>query len=79
MGGALVLVIVPGMVLAQAQAKPAEKKGMARPAMQHDMSNLSHDTGMKHDMAGMAQGMGMGEMKSGWNELDAFHRRQALR
>lgn len=67
------LILAPAMVLAQAQAKPAEKKAAAKPAMQHDMSTMSHDTGMKHDMAGMGQGAGMGEMKSGWNELDAFH------
>lgn len=65
------LVLAPAMALAQ--AKPVEKKPMAKPAMQHDMSKMSHDTGMKHDMAGMGQGQGMGEMKSGWNELDAFH------
>jgi len=67
------LLFAPSMVLAQAQGRPAEKKATARPAMQHDMSTMSHDTGMKHDMAGMGQGQGMGEMKSGWKELDAFH------
>jgi hypothetical protein len=80
------LVFAPVMVLAQAQAKPAEKKAVAKPAMQHDMSKMGHDTamkhdmstmkhdtGMKHDMAGMGQGQGMGDMKSGWKELDAFH------
>ena len=39
--------------------------------MSHDMSKMGHDTTMKHDMAAMGQGMG--EMKSGWKELDAFH------
>lgn len=78
----MALVFAPVMVLAQ--AKPAEKKAMAAPAMKHDMSKMggdtgvkhdmskmSHDTGMKHDMAAMGQGMGA--MKSGWGELDAFH------
>lgn len=63
------LVLTPAMVLAQ--AKPAEKKATSKPAMQHDMSAMGHDTTMQHDMAGMGQGMG--EMKSGWKELDAFH------
>lgn len=80
----LTLVFAPVMVLAQ--AKPAEKNAPAKPAMQHDMSamghdtamkrkmsTMRHDTGMKHHMAGMGMGMGMGAMKSGWGELDAFH------
>ncbi|MBA4072073.1 MAG: hypothetical protein C0497_09600 [Gemmatimonas sp.] len=78
----MALVLAPAMGLAQ--AKPAEKKATSKPAMQHDMSKMGgdtgmkhdmskmgHDTAMKHDMAGMGQGMG--EMKSGWKELDAFH------
>lgn len=86
MGVALVFAPVMLLAQAQAQAKPAEKKAMAKPAMQHDMSKMGrdtgmqhdmstmrHDTGMKHDMAGMGQGAGMGDMKSGWKELDAFH------
>ncbi|MBI5599985.1 MAG: hypothetical protein HY944_00295 [Gemmatimonadetes bacterium] len=89
------LVFAPVMLLAQTQAKPAEKKPVAKPAMQHDMSTMRHDTGMKHDMSTMRHdtgmkhkmgmmggdsgmkhkmgGMGMGGMKSGWGELDAFH------
>lgn len=78
----MALVFAP--VMALAQAKPAEKKSMAKPAMQHDMSAMGHDTGMKHDMSKMGHdtvmkhdmagmGQGMAAMKSGWGELDAFH------
>ena len=80
----VVLALAPSMVLAQAEAKPAGKKAGAKPAMQHDMSKMGHDTAMKHDMSKMshdtgmkhdmaAMGQGMGAMKSGWGELDAFH------
>lgn len=58
------------------------KPGAAKPAMAHDMSTMGADSMMKHDMAGMKhdmaamdheKGKGMGDMKSGWAELDAFH------
>lgn len=78
------LAFAPALVLAQAQAKPVEKKAAAKPAMQHDMSKMGHDTAMQHDMSTMRRdtamkhdlagmGQGMGDMKSGWTELDAFH------
>lgn len=62
----MALAFAPAMVLAQAQAKPAEKKAVAKPAMQHDMSKMGHDTAMKHDMSKMSQ-------KTGWKEFDALH------
>ena len=67
------LALLPGV--AGAQAKPAEKKPVAKPAMPHDMHTMGGDSTMKHGMPGMAMGKGqaMGEMKSGWKELDAFH------
>ena len=67
-GCAMLLAFVPAVV--GAQAKPAETKPAPKPAMQHDMSRMGADTGMKHDMA--ATGQGKEEMKSGWAELDAF-------
>jgi len=81
----MALAIVPAMAMAQAApaAKPTEKAA-AKPAMQHDMSKMGADTGMKHDMAGMKhdmsamgkeKGMGEGEMNmhTGWKEFDALH------
>jgi hypothetical protein len=62
-----------------AQAKPVEKKPAAMPAMEHDHgkkadpSNKTGSAEMSHDMSMMGTGPGMGEMKSGWGELDAFH------
>ena len=53
----LVLVLVPAM--AGGQAKPAETKPVAKPAMQHDMSTMGTDTAMKHTMPGMAMDSGM--------------------
>ncbi|MBI2408612.1 MAG: hypothetical protein HYV19_09965 [Gemmatimonadetes bacterium] len=41
---------------------PALLIAQAKPAMPHDMSKM-----------GQGQGMAMGDMKSGWAELDAFH------
>lgn len=41
---------------------PAMALAQAKPAMPHDMSKM-----------GQGQGMAMGDMKSGWAELDAFH------
>jgi soluble cytochrome b562 len=71
------MLLVPALLVAQAKPAP---KAPSKPAMPHDMSKMGADTGMKHDMAGMkhdmsamGQGMGMGDMKSGWAELDAFH------
>lgn len=61
----MALAFAPVTVLAQ--AKPAEGKAMAAPAMKHDMSKMGADTGMKHDMAAM---MGV---KTGWTEFDALH------
>lgn len=57
-GVALVLALVSAMAGAQ-----------AKPAMQHDMSKMTMDTGMKHDMAAM-RGFAT---TSGWKEFDAFH------
>lgn len=85
-GCAMVLSLVPAM--AGAQAKPAETKPAAKPAMQHDMGTMGKDTAMKHDMSkmamdssmknrmsmmGMDSGMKHDEMSSGWKEFDAFH------
>ncbi len=69
----LALMLAPA--IAVAQGKPAPKAATTKPAMQHDMSAMGADTGMKHDMSAMGQGKGMrmGDMKSGWTELDAFH------
>jgi hypothetical protein len=80
-GCAMVLVLVPALAGAQgkpAETKPAETKPAPKPAMQHDMSMMGKDTGMKHEMKpGMMNkdsSMMHEAMSSGWMEFDALHK-----
>lgn len=75
--GTVAFAVVPALISAQVKPDPKTMQGAKKPdsaAMKHDMKGMEHDkAGMKHDAKGMEHEGEHGE-KSGWTELDAFHK-----